>query len=137
MTTVDAANVRTVAVEGTFDDCQDLVKAMFADEAFRDRAPPGRGELHQLGAGHGPGRLLRHGRRSPRRRAGASVRFSVPTGNFGNVLAGWVARRMGLPIEQLVIGSNRNDILTRFLALAGSWPRASWCRRSARAWTSR
>jgi threonine synthase len=116
MTTVDSPNVHTVAVEGTFDDCQDLVKAMFADIAFRDR--------HRLSAvnsinwarvmaqivyyvtaarslGGGPG--------------GRPVTFSVPTGNFGNVLAGWVAQRTGLPLGRLVVGSNRNDILTRFL----------------------
>jgi threonine synthase len=116
MTTVTAPNVRTAAVEGTFDDCQDLVKALFADEGFRAK--------HHLAAmnsinwarvmaqvvyyvtaavalGGGPGHR--------------PVSFAVPTGNFGNVFAGWVARRMGLPVNQLVVGSNRNDILARFL----------------------
>jgi threonine synthase len=115
MTTVGAANVHAVAIEGTFDDCQDLVKAMFADAAFRDRLNLSAvnsinwvrivGQIVYyfaaalaLGAPHRP------------------VSFSVPTGNFGNVLAAHIARRMGLPIAELVIGTNRNDILARFLA---------------------
>ena len=74
MTTVDAPNVHAVAVEGTFDDCQDLVKAMFADAAFRRPAPALRGELDQLGPGDGPGRLLRHRRGGARRAAAGVVR---------------------------------------------------------------
>ncbi len=113
MTTVDAANVHNIAVKGTFDDCQDMVKAMFTDASFR-------GDLNlsavnsinwarimaqvvyyfwsalSVGAPH---RL---------------VAFSVPTGNFGNVFAGFVAQRMGLPISKFIVGSNSNDILTRF-----------------------
>jgi threonine synthase len=117
MTTVDAPNVHAVAIEGTFDDCQDLVKAMFADEPFRERlrlsavnsinwarvmAQTVYYVTAALSLGGGPGRR--------------PVSFSVPTGNFGNVLAGWIAQRSGLPVEQLVVASNRNDILTRFLA---------------------
>jgi len=115
MTTVLAANVANVAVEGSFDDCQDLVKAMFADVPFRTdmrlaavnsinwariaaQIPYYAAAALALGAPDRP------------------VAVSVPTGNFGNVLAAWAARRMGLPIERLIIGSNRNDILVRFLA---------------------
>ena len=78
------------------------------------RGPPVRGELDQLGPGDGPDRLLRDAPtwRSPRT-AGRSA-SCVPTGNFGNILAGWVAKRMGLPVDRLVVASNRNDILTRF-----------------------
>ena len=116
MTTVDAPNVHTVAVAGTFDDCQDLVKAMFADVAFRERVQLSAVNsinwarvmaqivyyvTSSMAVGGGPG--------------GRAVSFSVPTGNFGNVLSGWVAHRMGLAVEQFVVGSNRNDILTRFL----------------------
>jgi threonine synthase len=113
MTTVDAANVHNIAIRGTFDDCQALLKRMFNDRAFRD-------ELHlsavnsinwarvmaqivyyvyaavQLGA--------------PERR----VRFVVPTGNFGDIYAGYAAARMGLPVERLVVATNRNDLLHRF-----------------------
>ena len=114
MTTVDAANVRNIAVEGTFDDCQDLVKAMFGDASFRaDCRLTAVNSINwariaaqavyyvtsavALGAPHRP------------------VAFSVPTGNFGNVFAGYAARCMGLPVDQLIIATNRNDILARFL----------------------
>ncbi|MFM8015606.1 MAG: threonine synthase [Actinomycetota bacterium] len=114
MTTVDAANVHTVAVDGTFDDCQDLVKAMFNDAKFR--------EAHRLSAVNSINwaRVLAqtvyyftaieqlHRVDSP------PVSFSVPTGNFGNVLSGWIARRSGANIGHLIVGSNANDILTRF-----------------------
>lgn len=114
MTTVLEPNVTNLAVKGTFDDCQDLVKAMFADLPFRTdmnlsavnsinwariaaQVPYYVYSALALGA---PDR---------------EVSFAVPTGNFGNVLAAWVARRMGLPIRALCVGSNRNDILSRFL----------------------
>jgi threonine synthase len=111
MTTVDEPNVHNVAVEGTFDDCQDLVKAMFADEPFR-------AEL-QLGAMNSInwGRVLAQipyyitGQVA----VGHACTFAVPTGNFGNVLAGWYARQMGTPIERFIIGSNRNDIIARWV----------------------
>ena len=114
MTTVPAANVGNIAVEGTFDDCQDLVKAMFADAGFRDEV--------RLSAVNSIN-WARIAAQIPYYVAAAlalgapdrDVAFSVPTGNFGNVLAAWAARRMGLPVARLIIGSNRNDILTRFL----------------------
>ena len=114
MTTVQAANVGNVAVEGTFDDCQDLVKAMFADIGFRREV--------RLSAVNSIN-WARIAAQIPYYVAAAlalgapdrEVTFSVPTGNFGNVFAAWAACRMGLPVPRLVIGSNRNDILTRFL----------------------
>ncbi|MGE0795291.1 MAG: threonine synthase [Acidimicrobiia bacterium] len=110
MTTVTSPNVHNLAVEGTFDDCQDLVKAMFNDLEFRDR--------HHLSAVNSinVARILAQTVYYVKAAAevGGVVSFAVPTGNFGNVFAGWVARRMGVPIRQLVIGSNRNDILPRF-----------------------
>jgi threonine synthase len=114
MTTVDAPNIANIAVEGTFDDCQDLVKAMFADAPFRR-------EL-QLSAVNSIN-FARVAAQIPYYVASAialgspdrEVAFSVPTGNFGNVLAAWAARRMGVPIARLTVASNRNDILTRFL----------------------
>jgi threonine synthase len=112
MTTVDAANVRTVAVEGTFDDCQDLVKAMFADEAFR--AEHRLAAVNSINWARVMAQVVYYATATTHL-GGGPVSFAVPTGNFGNVLSGWVARRMGLPIEQLMIGSNRNDILARFL----------------------
>ncbi|HET8996028.1 MAG TPA: threonine synthase [Acetobacteraceae bacterium] len=115
MTTVHAPNIGNIAVEGTFDDCQDLVKAMFADAAFRQEM--------QLSAVNSIN-WARIAAQVPYYAAAAlalgapdrEVAFSVPTGNFGNVLAGWVARRMGLPVSRLIVASNRNDILARFLA---------------------
>ncbi len=114
MTTVHAANVGNIALEGTFDDCQDLVKAMFADTQFRT-------EVH-LSAVNSIN-WARIAAQIPYYVAAAlalgapdrEVAFSVPTGNFGNVLAAWAARRMGLPVARLIVGSNRNDILFRFL----------------------
>ena len=115
MTTVPAANVHNVAVEGTFDDCQDLVKAMFADAPFRQRMRLS--AVNSINWARVMAQVVYYvvaaerlgGRHVP-------VSFSVPTGNFGNALAGHAARHMGLDIEQLVIGSNSNDILTRFFA---------------------
>lgn len=116
MTTVDAPNVHAIEVEGTFDDCQDLVKALFADPAFRER--------HQLAAVNSinwvrvAAQVVYYVTAALAVGGGASgrpVSFAVPTGNFGNVFAGWVARRMGLRVGQLIVGSNRNDILTRWL----------------------
>ena len=113
MTTVASANVHTVAIEGTFDDCQDLVKMMFADAQFRTAlALTGVNSInwarvvaqviYYVAAAVALG--------APERAVG----FAVPTGNFGNVYAAHVARRMGVPIAEIIIGTNRNDILTRF-----------------------
>jgi threonine synthase len=115
MTTVLSPNVRNVAIRGSFDDCQDLVKAMFADGRFRD-------EMHLAAVNSiNWGRIMAQivyyvaaalALGAPQRR----VAFAVPTGNFGNVYAGYAARAMGLPIEKLIVGSNSNDILARFIA---------------------
>ncbi|HLN22836.1 MAG TPA: threonine synthase [Patescibacteria group bacterium] len=113
MTTVMSANVHNIAIEGTFDDCQDMVKAMFNDQSFRDEINLSAVNsinwarimaqiVYYIAAGTALG--------APKR----DVAFAVPTGNFGNVYAAHAARRMGLPISQLVVGSNANDILTRF-----------------------
>ena len=119
MTAVAAPNVHTLAVEGTFDDCQTMVKAMFNHARFRDELQlSGVNSINwarvaaqtvyyftaavALGSPHRP------------------VSFSVPTGNFGDILAGWAAKRMGLPVERLMIGTNANDILARTLG-SGSY----------------
>ena len=115
MTTAPDANVHAVAVEGTFDDCQALVKAMFNHHAFRDRVRlSGVNSINwarivaqavyyftaaaALGAPH------------------RKVAFTVPTGNFGDVFAGYVAGKMGLPVDRLVVATNVNDILARTFA---------------------
>jgi threonine synthase len=115
ITTATDDNVRALAIEGTFDDCQALVKGMFNHHAFRDRVRlSGVNSINwarvvaqvvyyftaavTLGAPH------------------RKIAFTVPTGNFGDIFAGFVAQRMGLPIDRLVIASNINDILVRALA---------------------
>ena len=111
MTTVDSPNVRTVAVEGTFDDCQDLVKAMFNDVPFRERMRLS--AVNSINWARVMSQVVYYV--AACRALRGPVTFCVPTGNFGNVLSGWIAQRMGAPIEQFVVASNTNDILTRFL----------------------
>ncbi len=114
MTTVKAGNVLNIAVKGNFDDCQDLVKAMFADEPFR--AEMNLSAVNSINFARIAGQIpyyvyaaLNLG--APER----EVAVAVPTGNFGNILAAWAAKQMGLPIAKFIVASNRNDILTRFL----------------------
>jgi threonine synthase len=113
MTTVDSPNVHAVAVEGTFDDCQDLVKAMFADVAFRNELRLS--AVNSINWARVMAQTVYYVTASQALAATAPT-FCVPTGNFGNVLAGWIARRMGAPIADLVVASNTNDILYRFIA---------------------
>lgn len=114
MTSVPAQNVHALAIDGTFGDCQNLVKALFQHADFADAVRlSGVNSINwarvaaqavyyftsavALGSPHRP------------------VSFAVPTGNFGDVLAGWVAKQMGLPVQRLMIGTNANDILVRTL----------------------
>ncbi|MFL5260129.1 MAG: threonine synthase [Hyphomicrobiales bacterium] len=112
MTTVKSDNVYNIAVEGTFDDCQAIVKALFGDGPFRTRtALSGVNSINWARivaqAVYYVFSALALG--APARR----VNFTVPTGNFGDIYAGYVAKRMGAPIERLVIATNENDILDR------------------------
>jgi threonine synthase len=115
MTTADDPNVHAVAVDGSFDDCQRIVKALFGRTAFREQvslagvnsinwARIAAQTVYYFTAAVALG--------APHRR----VSFTVPTGNFGDVFAGYAAKRMGLPVGQLVVATNRNDILARALA---------------------
>jgi threonine synthase len=114
MTTVDAANIHVLAIEGTFDDAQAIVKGLFNHKSFREEfSLAGVNSINwarvaaqivyyftsavALGAPYRP------------------ISFTVPTGNFGDILAGWIAKQMGLPVERLVIATNENDILARTL----------------------
>lgn len=110
MTTVDSPNVRTVAIDGTFDDCQDLVKAMFNDAAFRERN--NLSAVNSINWARVMAQVVYYFEISRRVRGEFDV--TVPTGNFGNVLSGWIAKQMGAPVRHLVVASNENDILTRF-----------------------
>jgi len=108
------ANIHNLAVEGVFDDCQDLVKAVSADLAFKER--------HAIGTVNSINwaRLLAQvvyyfaGYFQATRGDDEAVDFAVPTGNFGNICAGHVARSMGLPIRRLVLATNENDVLDEF-----------------------
>jgi threonine synthase len=115
MTTTATGNVHNIAIEGTFDDCQALLKAMFDDHAFRGRlrlaavnsinwARVVAQAVYYVTCGLALG--------APWRR----IAFAVPTGNFGDIYAGYVAAQIGLPIAQLIVATNRNDILARFFA---------------------
>jgi threonine synthase len=115
MTTPADANVHAVAVEGTFDDCQALVKAMFNHHAFRDAMRLS--GVNSINWARIVAQTVYYftsavALGAPQRK----IAFTVPTGNFGDVYAGYVAQRMGLPIERLVIATNVNDILTRTFA---------------------
>lgn len=115
MTTVLAENVHNIALDGNFDDCQAMVKAMFADQAFR-RAM-NLSAINSINWARIAAQTVYYAVACAALGGGAGGRkisFAVPTGNFGNVYAAFVARRCGLPIDQLVIGTNRNDIITRF-----------------------
>ncbi len=118
MTTVDAANVRAVAVDGTFDDCQDLVKGAFADERLRDEL--GLGAVNSINWARVMAQTAYYAWASVR--LGAPYTVAVPTGNFGNVFAAYGARRMGVPIERMVIGNNANHGLAD-LVRTGRLPR--------------
>ncbi len=111
MTTVDAPNVHTVAVDGTFDDCQDLVKAMFGDESFRRELRLS--AVNSINWARVMAQVVYYV--TTARSLAGPVTVCVPTGNFGNVFAGWVARRMGTPIADFIIACNANDILSRFV----------------------
>ncbi len=115
MTTVAAANVHNIAIEGTFDDCQALLKAMFDDQAFRARL--GLAAVNSINWARVVAQAVYYvtcglALGAPWRK----IAFAVPTGNFGDVYAGYVAAQIGLPIAQLIVATNRNDILARFFA---------------------
>ena len=122
MTTASEENVHAIAIEGTFDDCQAIVKAMFNHHGFRDRtrlsgvnsinwARIAAQAVYYFTAAVALG--------APHRK----VAFTVPTGNLGDLYAGYVALRMGLPIERLVAATNVNDIIPRTLATGSYEPR--------------
>jgi len=113
MTTPAEQNVHAVAVRGTFDDCQALVKAMFNDHNFRDRVELS--GVNSINWARIVAQVTYYFYAASRLSVGngTGLSFSVPTGNFGDIFAGYVAKRMGLPIDKLIIASNENDILPR------------------------
>jgi threonine synthase len=114
MTTVADENVHNIAVQGTFDDCQTIVKSLFKDHRFRDSVKLS--GVNSINWGRIVAQIVYYftaaaALGSPHR----AVTFAVPTGNFGDIFAGYCARRMGLPIQTLVVATNSNDILARTL----------------------
>lgn len=113
MTTVNAPNVHNIAVEGTFDDCQNAVKAMFNDETFRTEM--NLCAVNSINWARIMAQIVYYVTSALELGAPEKdVSFVVPTGNFGNIFAAYCARKMGLPIKTLAIATNKNDILTRF-----------------------
>ncbi len=110
MTTVNSPNVHVVAVDGSFDDCQDLVKAMFNDVVFRDRM--NLSAVNSINWARVMAQIVYYVTATDHLRG--EINFCVPSGNFGNVFSGWIAKQMGAPIGTLLVASNANDILTRF-----------------------
>ena len=115
MTTIADANIHTIALEGTFDDCQGILKGLFNHLAFRDEL--GLSGVNSINWARVLAQTVYYFTSAvvlggPHR----PVSFTVPTGNFGDILAGYIAKRMGLPVDRLVIATNENDILARTLA---------------------
>ncbi|MEM9422147.1 MAG: threonine synthase, partial [Pseudomonadota bacterium] len=115
MTTVDAENVQNIAVQGNFDDCQALVKAMFADDTFREAVALG--AVNSINWARIMAQTVYYVSTSLTlsRRGGEPVHYCVPTGNFGDIFAGYVAKQMGAPVGHLIVATNENDILDRAL----------------------
>lgn len=110
MTTVNSPNVRTVAIDGTFDDCQDLVKAMFNHAEFRESQ--NLSAVNSINWARVMAQVVYYVEAT--RKLGGPIDVTVPTGNFGNVLSGWIAKQMGAPLRHLIVATNQNDIMTRF-----------------------
>ena len=118
MTTINSRNVHNVAIEGTFDDCQALVKAVFADLPLRDSL--NLAAVNSINWARIMAQTIYYAYAALALGAPARpVSFAVPTGNFGNVYSGYVAARLGLPIRNLLVATNANDILARFFSGAG------------------
>ena len=115
MTTVLDDNVFNIAVDGTFDDCQRIMKDLFGDLAFKDRFALG--TVNSINWARVLAQIVYYffsAFRVMRLTGARRLQFAVPTGNFGDIFAGYVACRMGLPISRLVLATNENDILSRF-----------------------
>jgi len=125
MYSLQDANIFNVAVEGTFDDCQDMVKAVNADAAFREKHAIG--AVNSINWARVVAQVVYYfkGYFAATRTNDDPVSFAVPSGNFGNILAGHVAKRMGLPIRRLVLATNENDVLDEFFRTGRYRPRAA------------
>ena len=116
MTTLGAKHCHAIAIDGSFDDCQSMVKAMFANKTFRDQVHLS--AVNSINWGRVMAQVVYYFTAATALGGPAQkISFTVPTGNFGDIYAGYVAKQMGLPIEKLVIATNENDILARTLTL--------------------
>lgn len=115
MTSVTDANVHNIAVQGTFDDCQDMVKELFGDLDFKEKYSLG--AVNSINWARVLAQVVYYFYAWLRvtDQSDVPVNFSVPTGNFGDIFAGYVAKKMGLPIDRLLLATNENNILTRFV----------------------
>lgn len=115
MTTILGENIHNIAIEGNFDDCQEMVKASFADQGFLKGTRLV--AVNSINWARIMAQIVYYFHAAIQLGAPArSVAFSVPTGNFGDIFAGYLARNMGLPVSQLIVATNRNDILHRFMS---------------------
>jgi threonine synthase len=117
------ANIHNIAIEGVFDDCQDIVKAVSADAAFKARYRIG--TVNSINFARVAAQVVYYfrGYFAVAKVQGEPVDFAVPSGNFGNILAGHVAREMGLPIRRLILATNENDVLDEFFRTGRYRPR--------------
>jgi len=118
-------NIHNIAIDGVFDDCQDIVKAVSADAAFKARLRIG--TVNSINWARVAAQVVYYfaGCFAVTRSAGDVADFAVPSGNFGNILAGHVARAMGLPIRRLILATNENDVLDEFFRTGRYRPRGA------------
>jgi threonine synthase len=119
------ANIHNLAVEGTFDDCQDIVKAVSADAAFKRRYAIG--AVNSINWARIAAQVVYyvHGWLAARRGPDGPIDVAVPSGNFGNILAAHVAKRMGVPLRRLILATNENDVLDEFFRTGRYRPRTA------------
>jgi len=125
MYSIDDPSIHNLAIDGSFDDCQDIVKAVSGDAAFKARY--GIGAVNSINWGRIAAQVVYYfkGYFAATARDGEPVQFAVPSGNFGNILAAHVAREMGVPIARLVLATNENDVLDEFFRTGRYRPRSS------------
>jgi threonine synthase len=125
MYALDEPNIHNIAIDGTFDDCQALVKAVAGDTAFKSKW--GIGAVNSINWARVAAQVVYYfkGYFAATSKAGERVAFAVPSGNFGNIFAAWVAREMGVPIGQLILATNENDVLDEFFRTLAYRPRTA------------
>jgi threonine synthase len=125
MYALDEANIHNIAIDGTFDECQALVKAVAGDAAFKSRWSIG--AVNSINWARVAAQVVYYfkGYFAATSKTGQQVAFAVPSGNFGNIFAAWVAREMGVPIGQLILATNENDVLDEFFRTLAYRPRAA------------